>query len=80
MIEIMFFASLAEKIGERVIYHRNGEGWSIEQLTTWLADLYPEAKGEISQSLIAVNEAYVKNHYILHDDDQVAFIPPISGG
>ena len=30
--------------------------------------------------MFAVNQNYVENNYILSDDDEIAVIPPVSGG
>ncbi len=29
---------------------------------------------------LAVNQSYVKDDFILHDSDEIALIPPVSGG
>ncbi len=41
---------------------------------------YPALKALRPYIRIAVNEAYVDGAFVLHDGDDVAIIPPVSGG
>ena len=45
-----------------------------------LADKYCNFPGRTSTVLIAVNYEYQNLDYILKDGDEVALIPPVSGG
>lgn len=45
-----------------------------------LARLYPAITSDASRLMIAVNEEYQEHGFPLSDDDEVAFIPPVSGG
>ena len=56
--------------------------WSREGQRVWLCTVLftygsaPRAPG----SLLAVNQAYVPPTQVLHDHDEIAIIPPVSGG
>lgn len=52
---------------------------SVELLRARLETLYPELK-TISSYMIAVNQSYAMNEDLISDDDEIAIIPPVSGG
>ncbi|MRG85655.1 molybdopterin converting factor subunit 1 [Salinibacillus xinjiangensis] len=80
MINVLFFAGLAEKTGQREIQLEHIAGSTVEQLKEKLMQEYPQAKAEMSQAMIAVNEEYAEKTDTLQERDTVAFIPPVSGG
>jgi molybdopterin converting factor subunit 1 len=45
-----------------------------------LIRLHPAISGDSSRLMIAVNEEYQEHDYPLNENDEVAFIPPVSGG
>ena len=45
-----------------------------------LLRLHPTLAGDSSRLMIAVNEEYQEHDYPLSENDEVAFIPPVSGG
>ena len=46
----------------------------------WVVDRYPGIVGGPSALVIAVNQEYQSHDYALADGDEVALIPPVSGG
>ena len=61
-------ASIAIKNGDRV-----------DLLKNILEEKYPRLK-ELGSYMIAVNNEYASADDIIHDNDEVAIIPPVSGG
>ncbi|ABL87827.1 molybdopterin synthase subunit MoaD / molybdopterin synthase subunit MoaE [Pyrobaculum islandicum DSM 4184] len=55
-------------------------GTSMSQLIEWFFKTYPKAEVFREELLILVNGRTVDNNYILKDGDEVAFMPPVSGG
>ncbi len=55
------------------------EGMTVEQLKGQLKKLYPEFK-KLKNFAIAVNSTYVGEDRELHTGDEIAVIPPVSGG
>ncbi len=54
----------------------------ISQIITQLEETIPTLKGfaEGGSVRIAVNQAFINNDEIIHPGDEVAFLPPFSGG
>lgn len=51
---------------------------NVNDLRNQFIELYPEAK--TSKFLIAVNKKIVNENYSINESDEVAFLPPFSGG
>ena len=45
-----------------------------------LLRLHPAISSDSSRLMIAVNEEYQEHEFPLSENDEVAFIPPVSGG
>ncbi|HTY38937.1 MAG TPA: MoaD/ThiS family protein [Bacteroidota bacterium] len=56
------------------------EGSSADVILRELAKTYPRLDAWVSSIRLAVNEEYVSNEHTLCDGDDVAVIPPVSGG
>lgn len=79
MIIVKLFAAAAEAAGRRQL---QGEwaGLTAEQLVASLTEQYP-ALTKLAPSLaIAVNREYAEAGHVLNDGDELALIPPVSGG
>ena len=79
-VNIKPFASYREMIGEKGIVMNLPEGSSVSALISDLVDKYPGLKPVESKMVVAVNYEYQGHNYILRSDDEVALIPPVSGG
>lgn len=78
MIRILLFAELEETIGKREIDF-DIEEISVGDIRKKLTEDYPTLKG-IQSAMAAVNEEYAEDKVVVHEQDLVAFIPPVSGG
>ncbi len=79
-VRLRFFASLRERLRRSEAELSLPEGATVEYLWGALCAAYPpltELRGAIS---FAVNHEYVDRDYRLSDNDEVALIPPVSGG
>jgi molybdopterin converting factor subunit 1 len=79
-VTIRLFASIKDvaKVSEIAI---ELPGASIaDDVLSYLTTHYPEMQRFRSYIRIAVNEVYVDSGFTLHDGDEVAIIPPVSGG
>lgn len=82
MLMIKYFASLREALGvasERVAFV-NGE--TVEQLLSRLVQQHPQAELQLLDGSVraAVNQQLVESSHSLHEHDEVAFFPPVTGG
>jgi molybdopterin converting factor small subunit len=63
------------------------EGWRVLRSGDSVADLLTLLSGEgvlpeklLKASAVAVNQEYVQSAQVLEDGDEVAILPPVSGG
>lgn len=79
VLEIMAFGITKDIVGKTLINFEMPEGSSVKELKTQLANKYPKIQ-ELKSLLIAVNEEYGDESHILSERDEIALIPPVSGG
>ena len=79
-IKLRFFASLRERLGRSEDSCEVPEGATVRTVWETLKHEQP-ALAEVERSLaFAVAQEYVDGDHPLHDNDELAFIPPVSGG
>jgi MoaE-MoaD fusion protein len=78
-IRVRFFASLRERLRSSEVLRELPSGATVADLVTALHGDFPAFAGSGRVS-IAVNAEYVDAHHVLADGDEVALIPPVSGG
>lgn len=80
-ISIRLFAGLAEVIGSQSLnFHVAEPTVTAERLKELLSASYPDAAGQISVSMIAVDREYAPEDTEITESSEVALIPPVSGG
>jgi len=77
---VKFFAILREKVGAAEITREINEGSTVADLWQALQKDYPKLDVPGIRLLYAVNQNYVKPDHALKDQDEVVFVPPVSGG
>jgi molybdopterin synthase catalytic subunit len=77
-VRVRLFASYREAAGSRELETPLPAGARVHDLVDLLATRLPSLRA--APGLIAVNHSYVGPDFVLHDRDEVAFIPPVSGG
>ncbi len=81
MITVKFFAMLKEKAGtDQLSFEEHPT--SVKELLDLIAHRTPALAGMLScdRIMIAVNQEFVREDASLKDGDEVAFMPPFSGG
>ena len=78
-VSVRFFALYRERAGTSQTDVELPEGSTSEELLTRLRGDYPSLPHS-DVVLIAVNSEYTSPSDPLHEGDEVAFIPPVSGG
>jgi molybdopterin converting factor subunit 1 len=79
-IRLRFFASLRERTGVSETDLECAEGTSVEALRRELGSRYGERAGFGSTLLVSVNWDPADPARVLVEGDEVAFLPPMSGG
>lgn len=78
-LHLLFFGFAAEIVGLRKMELDISSGAVTADLRLQLASLYPELK-KIDTYVFAVNQQYADESVVLSEGDEVAIIPPVSGG
>lgn len=80
-ISVRLFAGLAEAMGASALTFDAPESpLTARRLKELLSDAYPDAASQISVSMIAVDKEYAAEDTTISEGDEVALIPPVSGG
>jgi molybdopterin converting factor subunit 1 len=74
------FASYKEKAGMSDLEISLTDDATVSDAARELLRLHPAISSDSSRLMIAVNEEYQEHDYPLSENDEVAFIPPVSGG
>lgn len=80
-IQLLFFAALRERVGKSehslVLPHAE---MSVASLRALLPQHVPALEGRLEAVRFAVNQDFADEAAGLQDGDEVALIPPVSGG
>ncbi len=79
-VNVHLFAGLHDLLGRRNVSLELAEGATVAELREQLAREYPVVTPFMSTLVAAVDEEYVTPEHPLRDGDEVALIPPVSGG
>jgi molybdopterin converting factor small subunit len=82
-LKVKSFAILREIVGKEQItlqLPRKDEGTTVADLRLRILEIYPEISAQKIPLGIAVNAKIVHDKSIINDFDEIALLPPISGG
>ena len=81
-VRVLFFGVLTEAFGRREMPLELAEGATVAELVSVLREDSSNQTGEELWSRIAVsvNREYARREDVLRDGDEVALLPPVSGG
>jgi molybdopterin converting factor subunit 1 len=79
-VTVRLFARLGELAGTREAELETGEGITAADAYRLLCARFPAMAGLDSSLMYAVNAEYVTADQPLRDGDELALIPPVSGG
>jgi len=79
-VKVRYFAIIRELLGRSLEDRLVADGTTAGGLFDDLAAQHPRLDRLRPVTMLMVNQAYVTSDHLLHDGDEVALIPPVSGG
>ena len=79
-IQVRLFATYREIVGSRGLTWSARDGITLRELVDGIVAKYPRLADHRGSMLLAVNEDIVSAERVLTDGDEVALLPPVSGG
>ena len=79
-IRLLLFATCRDAVGGKEVELELAAGTTVGMLRKELASRYPKLKPMKDILSVAVNAEYVGDETVLKSGDEVALIPPVSGG
>ena len=79
-IRLRYFASLRERLGRSEEVIEAPAGATVETVWSMVKATHPELVAIERSIAFAVAQEYVDKAHPLQDNDELAFIPPVSGG
>lgn len=79
MVEVLAFGIAKDIFGGTTTEVAYADQMTVATLKEQLEAQYPQLK-ELASYMVAVNEAYADDDVILSAKDEIAIIPPVSGG
>lgn len=79
-VQARFFALYRERVGQSTLDVELDGSATVGDVIDWVMRRYPKFSPDPSKIVAAVNREYATHGHLLKDGDEVAFIPPVSGG
>lgn len=79
-LPVRLFASFRQSVGGGRVELELSEPATVGDLLAALGEAYPTLRPLLAGALVAVNLDYVGPEHPLQTSDEVALIPPVSGG
>jgi molybdopterin converting factor subunit 1 len=80
LVRVLFFGMLKEFVGKPSSTLDLADGATVRDLLGSCAMEFPRLKSSIASLAVAVNQEYASLAWVLKSDDEVALLPPVSGG
>jgi MoaE-MoaD fusion protein len=79
-VRVLFFGLLTDVIGRRSDTVSLPQGSTVRELLAHYQSNFPRLNGLISSLAVSINQSYAPLNSALHEGDEVALLPPVSGG
>ena len=79
-LRMLFFAGLRERLGARDAVWEVADGVDVGALRLEIGRRHPDAAALVRRCSVAVNAEYARDSRVLRAGDEVALLPPVSGG
>jgi molybdopterin converting factor subunit 1 len=80
VLNILVFAGLAEAVGGAEAEIAAEAPITVADLKRRFADTYPGTESVLATCFAAVNQTFADDDTVIEEGDEVAFLPPVSGG
>ena len=80
MVEVLLFGAAADRAGTRKVQLDVEESATLAEVWPLLAERYPELSSMRDTLAFAVNGEYARMDEAVGPGDEVAVLPPVSGG
>ena len=77
--KINLFGITKDIVGSNIVEIEMSQSSNVESVLVELKTNYPKLK-DIKSMLVAVNSEYAEPNLVLSENDEIALIPPVSGG
>ncbi len=78
-VSVLFFGITKDLIGKRSIFLELSDNMTVAEFKRMLFERYPELL-DLNALAVAVNSAYAFDGDLINANDEIALIPPVSGG
>ncbi|MEM9859857.1 MAG: molybdopterin converting factor subunit 1 [Bacteroidota bacterium] len=78
-LNILLFGITKDIVGQQKLHYELPEGATVPDLVEHLKESYPKLH-DLNSIMVAVNNEYGQKNQILYESDEIALIPPVSGG
>ncbi|PIB34601.1 molybdopterin converting factor subunit 1 [Reichenbachiella sp. 5M10] len=78
-VSVLAFGIARDILGTRTLDLDLATGQTVGTVVAELMQRYNDL-AKLSSMLVAVNESYVPDDYVVKEGDELAIIPPVSGG
>lgn len=79
-VTVRLFAGAADVVGTRKLLLPVDRPLTVRDAFLRLCESFPDLRSMDGRLLFAANAEYAGNEFLLHADDELALIPPVSGG
>jgi molybdopterin synthase catalytic subunit len=79
-VRVLYFGQLRELAKKREEQVEVPEGATVQQLFDRISDSFPPLRNFDDVIAIGVNQSFAAREHVLKDNDEVAMLPPVSGG
>eukprot|EP00246_Nothoceros_aenigmaticus_P007620 TRINITY_DN21557_c0_g1_i1.p1 TRINITY_DN21557_c0_g1~~TRINITY_DN21557_c0_g1_i1.p1 ORF type:complete len:110 (-),score=31.96 TRINITY_DN21557_c0_g1_i1:95-424(-) len=79
-VKVLLFARARELAGVPELEMELAAGLTTDECVAVVVERFPALQAVQEAMVLALNQAYVREPLVLKDGDELAFIPPISGG
>jgi molybdopterin converting factor subunit 1 len=79
-LRVRLFASFREAVGTTKLDWEAPGGSTVADVLADIRARYPALGPAADKAMVAVNQEYVTASLVLNDGDEIALIPPVSGG